>query len=145
MLILLGAWVALAGGVAALAGLSGLRRVRRLRRDGVAAWALLVPAPAPARDAGDSPGLLLQYALADGRLVERPAGRALDRRPGGRAAAGRKPAPAEPGRTVLIWYDPADPDDVLVYGRWGRTADRAFLAIGLLFILLGTAVAVAAP
>jgi hypothetical protein len=136
MLILLGAWAAVAGGIAALAGLAGMRRVRRLRRGGVAAWALLVPAPVPERDAGDSPGMLLQYALADGRLVERPAGR---------AAAGRKPAPAGPGRTVLIWYDPADPDDVLVYGRWGRAADRVFLASGLLFILIGTALAVAAP
>jgi hypothetical protein len=36
MLIVLGVWVAIAGGVAALAGLSGMRRVRRLRRDGVA-------------------------------------------------------------------------------------------------------------
>jgi len=77
---------------------------------------------------------VLQYALADGRMVERPA-----------PAAGRKPVPAEPGRTVLIWYDPADPDDVLVYGRWGRAVDRAFLATGILFILLGVAVAVAAP
>ena len=134
MLILLGAWAAVAGGVAALAGLAGLRRVRRLRRDGVTAWALLVPAPVPEHEAGDSPGMVLQYALADGRLVERPA-----------PAAGRKPVPAEPGRTVLIWYDPADPDDVLVYGRWGRAADRAFLATGILFILLGAAVAVAAP
>ena len=134
MLILLGAWAAVAGGVAALAGLTGLRRVRRLRRDGVAAWALLVPEPAPDRGAGDSRGMLLQYALADGRLAERPA-----------PAAARPPWPGEPGRTVLIWYDPADPDDVLVYGRWGRAVDRAFLAAGLLFILIGTAVAVAAP
>jgi hypothetical protein len=44
---------------------------------------------------------------------------------------------------VLIWYDPADPDDVLVYGRWGRTADRVFLSIGLLFMAAGAAIAVA--
>ena len=134
MLILFGAWAAVAGGVAALAGLAGLRRVRRLRRDGVTAWAVLVPAPVPAgqRDADVPRQMLLRYALADGRLVERPA-----------PAAGRKPVPAGPGRKVLIWYDPADPDDVLVYGRWGRAADRAFLAAGMLLILIGTAVAVA--
>ena len=130
MLILFGAWVAVAGGVAALAGLAGLRRVRRLRRDGATAWAVLVPAPEGDTEAPRP--MLLQYALADGRLVERPA-----------PAAGRKPVPAGPGRTVLIWYDPADPDDVLVYGRWGRAADRAFLATGVLLILIGTAIAVA--
>ena len=53
MLILFGIWVAVAGGVAALAGLSGLRRVRRLRRDGVTAWALAVPEPT--RQAGTPP------------------------------------------------------------------------------------------
>jgi hypothetical protein len=44
---------------------------------------------------------------------------------------------------VLIWYDPADPDDALVFGRWGRTGDRAFLIVGLLIILAGTVIAVA--
>ncbi len=44
---------------------------------------------------------------------------------------------------MLIWYDPADPDDVLVYGRWGRAVDRAFLIVGLLLILIGTAISVA--
>ena len=136
MLIVFGIWAALAGGVAALAGLSGLRRVRRLRRDGVTAWALAVPEPAPAPAAGPPANpdgqLRLQYTLADGRVVERigPAPR-------------RKPATPRPGDKVLIWYDPADPDDVLVYGHWGRTSDRVFLTIGLLLIVVGTAIAAA--
>ena len=98
------------------------------------AWALAVPEPTPAGQPPTDPDgrMRLQYALADGRVVER-IGPAPDRRSG---------AP-HPGDKVLIWYDPADPDDVLVYGRWGRAADRAFLTIGLLFILAGAALAVA--
>jgi len=127
-----GIWAAVAGGVAALAGLSGLRRVRRLRRDGVTAWALAVPAPGPAggQPAGPDGRLRLRYTLADGRVVERigPAPR-------------RKPATPRPGDKVLIWYNPADPDDVLVYGHWGRSSDRVFLTTGLLLIAAGTAIA----
>jgi Protein of unknown function (DUF3592) len=55
----------------------------------------------------------------------------------------RRPGPPRPGDKVLIWYDPADPDDVLVYGHWGRTSDRVFLTIGLLLIAAGTAIGVA--
>jgi hypothetical protein len=38
---------------------------------------------------------------------------------------------------VLVWYDPEDPDDVLVYGRWGRAIDRTFVAAGTVFVLIG--------
>jgi hypothetical protein len=134
MLILFGIWVAVAGGVAALAGLSGLRRVRRLRRDGVTAWALTVPEPVPAGQPPAEPAgrVMLRYTLADGRVIERP----------GPVPRWRSGTP-HPGDKVLIWYDPADPDDVLVYGRWGRTADRVFLTAGLLLIAAGTAIAAA--
>ncbi|HTT52628.1 MAG TPA: DUF3592 domain-containing protein [Streptosporangiaceae bacterium] len=135
MLILFGIWVAVAGGVAALAGLAGRHRVRRLRRDGVTAWALAVPEPVPAGQPPPDPPVrpMLQFTLADGRVVERigPVPR-------------RRTGSPRPGDKVLIWYDPADPDDVLVYGRWGRTADRVFLATGLLFIAAGIAIAAAA-
>ena len=134
MLILFGIWMAVAGGVAALAGLAGLHRVRRLRRDGVTAWALAMPEPMQAGQQPTDPDrrMRLQYTLADGRVVER-IGPVPDRRSG---------AP-RPGDKVLIWYDPADPDDVLVYGRWGRAGNRAFLIVGLLLILIGAAIAVA--
>jgi Protein of unknown function (DUF3592) len=133
MLIVFGIWAAVAGGVAALAGWSGLRRVRRLRRDGVTAWALAVPEPVPAggQPAGTDGRLRLQYTLADGRVIERI------------GPARRRSRPPRPGDKVLIWYDPADPDDVLVYGHWGRTSDRVFLTIGLLLIVVGTAIAAA--
>ena len=53
-----------------------------------------------------------------------------------------KGAPLLPGQKVLVRYDPHDPDDVLVYGRWGRAADRAFVTAGALFVLIGAGVAV---
>jgi uncharacterized protein DUF3592 len=134
MLIIFGIWVAVAGGVAALAGLSGLHRVRRLRRDGVTVWALAVPEPVLAgREPADPDGRLrLHYTLADGRMVERPG-----------PVLGRKRRSPQPGDRVLIWYDPDDPDDVLVYGRWGRAGDRIFLTFGLLLIAAGLAIAAA--
>jgi hypothetical protein len=65
--------------------------------------------------------VLLQYRLPDGAVMERPASRLA------------------PGGTVLVWYDPADPGDILVLGRDGRL-NAAFLAVGILFILLGAAI-----
>jgi hypothetical protein len=134
MLILFGIWLAVAGGVAALAGLAGLHRVRRLRRDGVTAWALAVPEPVPAGQPPAEPAgqVSLQYTLADGRVIERPG-----------PVPRRKSGAPHPGDKVLIWYNPTDPDDVLVYGRWGRAADRAFLITGLLLILAGLVIAAA--
>jgi hypothetical protein len=38
---------------------------------------------------------------------------------------------------------PRGPDDVLVYGRWGRASDRILLAAGAVFILIGVGVAAA--
>jgi hypothetical protein len=133
MLIAFGIWLALAGGVAALTGLTGLRRVRRLRHQGTTAWALAVPEPVPAGESPDDPArhVLLRYTLSDGQPFERCG--PLDRKAGS----------PRPGDKVLIWYDPADPDDVLVYGRSGRAGSIAFLAAGLLFLLAGIGLALA--
>ncbi|MGD0376489.1 MAG: DUF3592 domain-containing protein [Streptosporangiaceae bacterium] len=133
MPIAIGVWFALAGAVAAVAGLSGLRRSRQLRRDGLSAWAVAVPPAVPAGEPSDgSPRrTLIQYSLPDGRVVERIA-------PG----PARKAAALRPGQQVLVWYDPEDPEDVIVYGREGRTADRVFVAVGVLFMLIGTGIAV---
>jgi hypothetical protein len=142
MPVLIAVWFALVGGLAALAGLAGMRRVRRLRRHGLTTWAVAVPAPAVRGSRPDallSPGppsavrsrqVLIQYPLADGRVIERMA-----------PSSARKSVSLQPGQKVLVWYDPNDPDDILVYGRWGRTADRAFVIAGALFVLLGAAVA----
>jgi hypothetical protein len=128
MAIVIGVWFGLAGGVAVLAGLSAMGRARRLRRSGLSAWATAVPAPPSASQPARR--TMLQYALADGQVMER-----LSPQPARRAAS------LQPGQRVLVWYDAADPDDVLVYGRDGRLADRAFVAAGLLVILAGAAIA----
>jgi hypothetical protein len=132
MLIVIGVWFALAGGVAALAGLTGMRRARRLRRGGSPVWAVALPGPVPVEEGpGGSPGrTVIQYTLADGRVVERVS-------PG----AARKASMLRPGEKVLVWYDPDDPQDVLVYGREGRAADLAFVIAGALFITLGAGIA----
>jgi hypothetical protein len=72
---------------------------------------------------------VIQYTLADGRVVERLS-------PG----SARKAAMLRPGQKVLVWYDPEDPEDVLVYGREGRAADLAFVVAGVLFIMLGVGI-----
>jgi len=128
MLIVIGIWFALAGGLAALAGLTAMRRARRLRRGGSPVWAVALPRPvSAAEEAGGSPSrTMIQYTLTDGRVVERPS-------PG----SARKAAMLRPGQKVLVWYDPDDPQDVLVYGREGRVADLAFVIVGALFIVFG--------
>ena len=129
---MIGVWFALAGGVAALAGLTGMRRVRRLRRGGSPVWAVALPGPVSKDEGpGESPGrTVIQYTLADGRVVERVS-------PG----SARKAAMLLPGQRVLVWYDPDDPYEVLVYGREGRAADLAFVVAGALFIMLGAGLA----
>jgi len=122
-----GVIVVLGGALAALAGATGLARIRRLRRSGLTAWATIVPA----LRGGDEPErILVRFAVAGGRVIERPSGRPSGRR--------RR---LSPGQKVLVWYDPADPDDVVTYGRTGRWLDWAFLAAGLLLIAVGLVIA----
>ena len=131
MLTVIGVWFALAGGLAALAGLTAMRRARRLRRGGSPVWALALPRSVSVdeEEAGSPGRTMIQYTLADGRVVERPS-------PG----SARKAAMLRPGEKVLVWYDPDDPQDVLVYGREGRAADLAFVIAGALFIMLGVGI-----
>ena len=130
MSAIVGIWFAVAGLPAILAGLAGMHRVRRLRRGGVKAWAVAVPEPA----ADGNRRVGLQYTLADGNVLDRLA-----------PATVRKTAALRPGQQVLIWYDPADPLDVLVYGREGRLSDLMFVLAGAAFMLAGVAIAVFAP
>jgi hypothetical protein len=128
----IGFWFAVIGAVAALAGLTARRRVARLRRTGQPAWAMVVPSRvSPGELADGSPRRnLIQYSLTDGRVIER-----LCPRPVRRAAW-----PAV-GQRVPVWYDPADPTDVLVNGWDGRYSDLAFLAVGVFFIVFGMGIA----
>jgi hypothetical protein len=127
MAVVIGLWFAVAGFVAALAGLTARGRVRRLRRSGRSAWAMVVPAPidvdAPRRN-------LIQYPLEDGRVVERLCPQPI-----------RKTARPSAGQRLRVWYDPADPTDVLVNGWDGRYQDLVFLAVGVFFLVFGVSIA----
>jgi Protein of unknown function (DUF3592) len=130
MSIEIGVVLGIAGCLAVLAGLASMRRSRRLASRGVAVLAMALRIPESAGEGDPQDRIVLQYALDDGRIVERvtPSSR-------------RRGERLEPGRRVLIWYDPADPGDVLVFGRDGRRADWAFVAGGLLLIIAGALVA----
>jgi hypothetical protein len=132
MPVLMGCLFAFAGGVAALAGLTARSRVRRLRRSGRSAWGMVVPLPVSRGETvTGSPGRhLIQYPLEDGRVLEGLCPRPI-----------RKSAAPRAGQKVLVWYDPADPTDVLVNGWDGRYSDLAFLAVGLFFIVFGMGMA----
>lgn len=123
MPVVIGAWFALVGALAALAGLTARQRARQLRKDGVPVWAMAVP--------GRDPGPVhLRYSLPDGRVLE-------SRCP----AAFRKPS-LYPGEKILAWYDPQDPREVIVYGRDGQVSDRVFMVAGALLMLAGAGIAI---
>jgi hypothetical protein len=111
----IGVWFGLAGGFAVLVALAGRARARRLRRDGVMVWGIVV---------SGAERMLVRYALPDGALLERTARDPL-----------RKSRALLPGQRVLVWYNPADPLESIVFGRDGKTSDRVLLAIGLALIL----------
>jgi hypothetical protein len=94
MVILIGIWLAVGGGVAGLAGLSGIRHFRRLRRYGVRTWAMVVPRPRSEDDgaSGQSGRTLIQYSLANGQVLEQYAPRPV-----------RKSAALRQGQMVVIW------------------------------------------
>jgi|SRR6516162_2166921 hypothetical protein len=123
----LGIWLGLAGAVPVLVGLAGMRRVRRLRRAGVQAWAVAMPRP----QADGESLVALQYTLADGRVLEK-------------LTAG-KSAALLPGERVLIWYDPADPEDVLVYGHQRLALNAGFVIAGAALVAAGAVIGILAP
>ena len=132
MLVITGLVLALAGALGAIAGLTDMRRMRRLRRSGVKEWATVVyPASPPSRRGDDSGPLpaMLRYSIADGRVAEQVFPRSaeadtLDR-----------------DQKILVWYDPADPSDVLVYRRHCGRANVVFLAVGSALFAAGLAIA----
>jgi hypothetical protein len=122
-----GIWMALSGVLPALTGLAALCRGRRLRRHGVRAWAAAVPDSSP----NGKRGTALQYRLPDGRTFEK-------------LGAGKTAAPL-PGERVLIWYDPADPQDILVRGHDRRRSDLVFVIAGAALVAAGAVIGIAAP
>lgn len=129
---MIGVLFALFGVLAALAGMTGMRRSKRLRTRGVPVWAMAMPAAVSAGGlpAATGEATVLQYQLEDGRVIERIC-------PGAAPTRGR----LAPGARVLLWYDPADPEDVLVFGRDSRRVDQAFLAAGGVLVIAGAVVA----
>jgi Protein of unknown function (DUF3592) len=131
MLIAFGLWCALAGAVALLAGVTARRRAGRLRQRGIAAWATVFAA-ARTGDEFSPPGTetMIRYSLPDGRVSEQ-------RCPPGIRRSNR----LLPGEKVRVWYNPADPGDVLVSSRDGRYSDRTFAIAGIMLILAGVWIA----
>jgi hypothetical protein len=125
MAAVLGIWIGLTGVLALLVGLTSMRRLRQLRRRGVRAWAVAERLP------GEQHLMALRYTLPDQR--------ALVKVVTGKAAA------VLPGERVLIWYDPADPGDVLVHGRQRRVPGLALLVTGALFVAGGAVIGILAP
>jgi hypothetical protein len=134
MSIVIGVWFALTGLVAVLPWLGGMSRRHRLRGAGRSAWATVVPTVPGPGEAGPLPArrVSVQFTLDDGRIIERPS-------PG----SARKSSALNPGQKVLVWYDPADPGDILVYGRDGRVSEEVLLLTGLVLITIGLIVATA--
>jgi Protein of unknown function (DUF3592) len=127
--VVAGGWLLLAGAFAVMAGLADMRRTRRLRCSGVKNWAMVVRAADSTADPdGLTPATMIQFSLADGRVVEQACPNS--------GRAGR----LKPGQKVLVWYDPADPADVLVYCRHARRADGLFVAAGSALILAGVGI-----
>lgn len=97
---------------------------------GFAVWAMALRIPESAGERERQGRIVLQYALEDGRVIERTGPTSL-----------RAGQTLEPGHKVLIWYDPADPEDMLVFGRDGRRSDWAFVTGGLLLVVAAVLVA----
>lgn len=130
-MVVFGVWLVLAGVIALLTGLAGAQRRRRLRSRGMTAWAMILPTPSGSEEAHrGSSGVSVQFALDDGRVIERAHGRRA-----------RRSGALQPGERVLVWYDPADPGDVLVYGADDRWSDRVFLTLGLVLVVVGVVIA----
>jgi hypothetical protein len=120
MLIVFGAVTAFGGLIAVVAGGYGLRRADRIRGLGHAAEALVKPSPPGA----ERPRLT--FETHDGRVME-----IVSPVPGLAAGDG-----------VRLWYDPADPREVVVDGHERRGVEWAFLAVGCALIVTGLGLAV---
>jgi hypothetical protein len=133
MSVVFGVWFALCGAVAFLPWLGAVSRRHRLRR-GRTAWATVVPAVPGPGEAGFPlrRGLSVQFRLDDGRVIERPCPRPA-----------RKSPALIPGEKVLVWYDPADPGDVLVSGRGSRRSEAVFVLLGVVLLAVGLTLATA--
>ncbi|MEU6122518.1 DUF3592 domain-containing protein [Streptomyces sp. NPDC047123] len=126
-MVVLAAFTALGGLVAALAGAYGLRQTRRITTAGAVAQALVKAAP---------PGTerpTLQFETGDGRVVEVVSPVPPTRR-----------RPLAAGDVVDIAYDTGDPRETVLLGGERAGLDRAFVGAGAALVVLGAVLAVAA-
>lgn len=118
---MIGVWFGLAGGLAVLVALAARHRAWRLRRHGVMVWGTAVPGP---------DRTVIRYAMPDGACLEHATRQPL-----------RRSRAFLPGQEVLVWYDPSDPRESLVFGGDGRTSDRVLLTVGLVVLAAGVVLA----
>jgi hypothetical protein len=126
----LGVVIVLGGVVSVVAGVTGRRRSRRIRGEGETAWATIVPAPRHPEYEPSAYRPLLRFRTSDGRAVE-----VFSPLPPTR---GR---PLVEGQKVLVYFDPAEPTQVLLHAGRER-ADIVFIVLGAVAIV-GAVVAVA--
>ncbi|WEV28404.1 DUF3592 domain-containing protein [Streptomyces sp. 71268] len=141
-----GLFAVVGGAVSLVAGLAGLRHVWRLRGGGVAAWALIKPAPqtpgpAGGHAAGERPVRShigerprLQFTTEDERVIEVVC-----------PVPPTRQQPLTVGKHVLVRYDPADPHTVVIHRRERLARDYGFAGAGLAWMFLGLLVLVFAP
>jgi len=134
MYVAVGVWIAFAGALALLVGLSARYRVRHLRSSGIKVWAMVVHHPVihSPEDPDRGPMVALQYTLEDGRVLERP-------------LMSSRARSMVPGEKILVWYNPDDPGEILVFGRDARVSDVTFISVGLVVLAAGIVLAVVAP
>ena len=118
--VILGSIAAFGGLLSVGAGTAGWRALRRIRDTGVAAWALVAPAPTSPEDSRSAYRPFLRYTTEDGRHLEVFS-----------PAAPTKARPLVEGRPILIHYDPADPAQVVLHGT-RPYADLFFIVLGTL-------------
>ena len=82
---------------------------------------------------------LAPYNTGSMHVPRLPDGRTFEKLGAGKAAA------LLLGERVLIWYDPADPQHILVQGHDGRVSDLVFVIAGAALVAAGAVIGTAAP
>lgn len=113
-----------------IAGIADWRRVRHIRAAGETAWAMIVAAPRHPEYEPSAYRPLLRFETSEGRPVEVFSPLPPTRR-----------RPLTEGRRILVYFDPADPTQVLIHGGRQR-AGVVIIALGIAAIV-GAVIAMA--
>lgn len=120
---MLGMVIVLGGAVALIAGIADRRRTRHIRAAGETAWAVIVAAPTHPEYEPSAYRPLLRFETSDGRVVEVFSPLPPTRR-----------RPLTEGRKILVYFDPAEPTQVLIHGGRQRSS-ATFIALGIVAIV----------